>query len=823
MPIQPRIEADSGMDGPPGVRVFDPIERQEYRVQTSQWVDPSPVSVDRFEVPINVAVRITTSSLRLPDIAAVYVHDAAGEMVAEAQHLSSVELPAPDERDASSSNAGPYSIELLTPVKLYLRVDASVRITSGAYTELTFGVDTTDASDGADVGSPTTIELGARSYHEHPATTIRSPSDPASLMKAVSYFGSALKTTTSERAYPTLRGHPPLLELDDNITTVEVTDELRIPETGIEIHVPTTRTAVYAVTSLAYYLGATVRPLSVSDRSGTTAEHRNGGAIHATLTTPKRVYPLLPTTGTDTLHAAANRLLRHVLTLDCCTRTEGIYSLSLAERTFLDECDEIDLDFAALYDRPIDEQVDAYLSVPFDVVERVAPVWELEVSVTDDVSNAKMLPFIADALAFVKPGTPFREQSLDVKTRAGGADDAVEDHDADDDDTDGSNEDREERKACDAIDSFFRGRQHFRSPTDSRTGRGPSRDADESEPTSAFPVGSHETIGRPSTDIRGPSPTAGAPVAAAPRYEGFATSNTEQSEDVLARTWVGPIESVPPGRSWTTLSAHQNSLARADSEGPLEIAVVINDERMCEESQVVDDVYRAGSPFDVTVHRNLTCEELVAVLEANLDLLHYIGHIRAGGIECANGFLDAHELETVGVDAFFLNACTSDSQGIALIERGSVAGVVTSAVVSNAGATRLGATFARLLDAGFSVFSALNIARLESTQGQYYRVVGDGQLAVSQAESGAPQLAHVTPTEVVAEEFEVKIEIQSGTVDNVGSIYMPHLSVNDQYFLCYGLTDTFHVGRDELRRFFQSQNFPVYFDGELRWSFEFDL
>ncbi len=63
--------------------------------------------------------------------------------------------------------------------------------------------------------------------------------------------------------------------------------------------------------------------------------------------------------------------------------------------------------------------------------------------------------------------------------------------------------------------------------------------------------------------------------------------------------------------------------------------------------------------------------------------------------------LDTRELDTVGIEGFFLNACQSYDQGMALIDAGAVGGVVALNDVINSGAVRVGRTMIRLLNRSF--------------------------------------------------------------------------------------------------------------------------
>jgi hypothetical protein len=74
-------------------------------------------------------------------------------------------------------------------------------------------------------------------------------------MKGISLFGNAMKTWSPERTFPSLRGHPPLLELADEC---RIPDTLSPPDTGIEMTVPAEHAWLYPAVPLAYWLGATV-------------------------------------------------------------------------------------------------------------------------------------------------------------------------------------------------------------------------------------------------------------------------------------------------------------------------------------------------------------------------------------------------------------------------------------------------------------------------------------------------------------------------------------------------------------------------------------
>ena len=344
-----------------GIEVVDPIERHRCSLVTAETVTPKQISTKPFFFPVDTAASITTSQIRLPLVVAVCVRTTAGEVVAEAEHFADEELP-----------AGTYTIELCTPVKVYLRVESSVRIIS----------DTEQMT--LEFGEAVDIHVGARSHHKHPAATITTTADPEDMMAAVSMFGSALKTTTPERSYPSLRGHPPTIELGDELS---IPDNLVRPDTGVEIQIPSTYRAVFVTAPLAYYLGARVvpgeTPTLVTD---TGFEHR--------LDSPRG------------FEKEVERVLKQTFFLDCLTRTHGYYPVDLHERNELEP--HIDLDFATLYDQSLGEQLEAYLSVPFELLEAYIPSWKLTTHIVPTPNSVETLPFVVNDLAVIR--TPHTQE-----------------------------------------------------------------------------------------------------------------------------------------------------------------------------------------------------------------------------------------------------------------------------------------------------------------------------------------------------------------------------------------------------------------------------
>lgn len=674
-----------------GIEIIDPIERHRYHLETSGGVSLEAADPDRIGFPIGSAVQCRTAAITLPRTENVLVRDSDGLMLAKVSPTEQAEFQ-PDE----------YVLDLSGPLKLYGRLEGSVRIFSdGQQTYLKFG-------------DETEVVLGARSFHKQPAGTITTTTDVSDVMKAVSAFGSALKTTKPERAYPTLRGHPPLIELGDEL---RIPDDFSSTESTVRIEVPPSLEHVFRVAPLAYYLGADVVPNEtprISTGHGYT-------------------YPLAES---EDIELSVKRLLKQLFFLDCIVRTEGKTPLPLHERQAIEPA--LPFDVADAYAKPLAERLEEYLSVPYAALEPALPDWQSETELEPTREHIRFLPFLANDLAVVTvdedgtdrtPPAPVVEHAIEAFTR----------------------------------DDFVRST-------------------------------------RPQA-TRGNALETGA--SGSPR------------QPTIEQSWrgIGASELT----STTPLSAYQNDIGRTPKAGPIEIEVICNDTDMMEELENVNETYgtREGVPFDTTVNYDLSVDDLATVLERDSDFLHYIGHIDAEGFQCSDGKLHAASVDTVGANAFLLNACRSHEQGLRLIEAGSIGGIVTLGNVVNSGAVSIGSQIARLLNLGFPLYGALDIARQENVVGQQYLMVGNGETTIAQSETRVPNVCSVDET---GEGTAVEITTYNSSNGRRGGVFSPHIDSVEWYYVIPRMSDRLPVSETELDAFLDEALFPVIRDDELHWS-----
>ncbi|MFB6118636.1 hypothetical protein [Halosegnis sp.] len=710
------------------MEVRDQLANAHYYLETPGKVTTR--EVDRETVlwpfPVETATEVTTDRVTTPQSMCVSVRTPDGTSCATVTIGTGSETVHSD---------GWLVAELWsTPLKLFIAAKGGLSVKSQA--------------DGADIQAVDSahLYLGARSLHEQPARTITTPADPRPLMRAVSEFGSALKTLSCERSFPTLRGHPPTLDLGDEL---DIPDGPRAPKTGVTIEIPESLRAVYTVAPLAYYLGATVEP----------------GTKPRLTTTTGVSYPLA---AHGSLAESVRDLLRHVFTMDCLVRTEGGYCpVSLAERQAVDGLlSSVDETFASLYGKPIAEQLDSYLSVPFEEVEPVQPTWRHTADLPAGPAGVEVLPFLTADLATIRCYDPEEQptRSAHIDPSAAHGEDAT-----------------------DAIDEFVRGLETttVRSSFDQLTTR-----------------------------------------SDAPRDRGSEVSRDElfhiRDADTPVQTYVG--DGFPIGANKASRASYERQLAARSTAGAqAEVLVICNDEEMLAERDVREEY---GSfellPKRVQVKTNLSQSALREVLSRDVDLLHYIGHVDSRGLQAADGYLDVGAIEKVGATAFILNGCRSFKQGSKLVEAGAVGGVVTLKRVHNSLATEMGRHIARLVDVGWPLDQAMSLLEADALIGESYAVVGDGSTELV-ANAATPTSAVIAPVDS-GHRIRLTYYTHPTRSYNVGSLYQPPTGTDD-YYLSGGEIDTFVREAEEVDGIFTQAKFPIKLETEqggtalsLRWS-----
>jgi hypothetical protein len=310
-------------------------------------------------------------------------------------------------------------------------------------------------------------------------------------------------------------------------------------------------------------------------------------------------------------------------------------------------------------------------------------------------------------------------------------------------------------------------------------------------------------------------------VGAEARYADLADADLDAgvSTEARRRLWVG--DDIPLGANEHLPGAARNRQERdsAGTEPPIEVVVVSNEAPMDAEVEEIEAAYgRTDVPIDVTVHRRLSRRGLRSVLASDVEFVHYVGHATPDGLGCPDGRLDAGTVTETGVTAFCLNACQSYTQGRRLIDAGALAGVVTHGEVISEEAHGIGATLGRLLNDGFSLAGALDVAGRVHPVGGQYAVVGETGTSVCQPASAYAELWRPTATPTG---FDVGIETYSVPSRDFepGAYGQWDVEACDELLLLPGRQGPFDVTPDELRDVLTANvPPPVYLNGDLHWG-----
>ena len=359
-----------------GLRVFD-SDHAELTV-TGRSLDfyRAAAGVPR---PVDVAVDCESQELTFP-AAVVYAISLETGASRELAHTDEpVTLP-----------AGEYLVDVDAAIKTYLRVEGPLALRRSP------------EFDRVSVTFPerTRVTMGFRSRHRKPAHTLTVPPTPEGFATALSHLHAAHKTAGSDRSYPTLRGHPPLVETGD---AVAIPDAVRAgaADTGIELVAPPSFPELFVAAPLAYYLGATV-----------TVEPDATPLVRAPSVGLSRALP-----AGEEFETATTRLLRTTFFLDCLVRNAGPYGTTLAEGSLLSA---LELDADALYEATPAERLATYCSVPFRAIEHRLPDWHLATYVPPTDESIPLVPHLLHDMSLLYPpetselgGSELVKRSLD--------------------------------------------------------------------------------------------------------------------------------------------------------------------------------------------------------------------------------------------------------------------------------------------------------------------------------------------------------------------------------------------------------------------------
>lgn len=301
---------------------------------------------------------------------------------------------------------------------------------------------------------------------------------------------------------------------------------------------------------------------------------------------------------------------------------------------------------------------------------------------------------------------------------------------------------------------------------------------------------------------------------------------TAPDDFVTTELWVGC--NAPPDGVQFVQEGFDRRVHQAPREGGADVQIVCNDDRMQEELEECLETYSSRDDIeaDVSVNSNLSVDELAALIEDGCEFFHYIGHTTEEGLQCRDGYLDISTVEESNVLTFFLNSCSSQREGVKLVRRGSIGGIVTHTDVPSAGAVQTGARVADLLNHGYPLRHAYLIVRA-TIFGQQYQLVGDGAISVVPSREGIYENSYM----MVDTESDDGVSITSAgnPIEGVGiggiTTFL-HGSNRDELTrtVCPVAYTQTGLTREEAQKYVHSGRVPLRVDGgSLQWSDEVEL
>ncbi|MEM2934598.1 MAG: hypothetical protein QXL78_06695 [Methanocellales archaeon] len=581
-----------------------------------------------------------------------------------------------------------YILEINAHLKVYIFVEAGMKIIFDE-SKISFEFD-----------SKTSVIIGARSYSKKPQARIKITKDLRDIARAISQLSSAIKTDNCERTYPTLRGHPPLIDFSKKA----VIPELRKFKSGVEIYVPPKLEYIYSAAPLVYYL------LGDLKIGRPRIECEDGFCLEL---------PAFPE-----FENRVSEILQQVFFLDCLVRTVGLYKIKMHEARALEA---LDLDAKALYDKKIQDQLSIYLEIPWERIKEFIPPWHLSTYVEPSLNKVRALPFLLNELSLI-----YMPRAREITER---------------------------EIISYSLKDFFR---------------------------------------------------SGEQIAAARLLVMPVLKNAQSHAWLSSKT---PMDVVKAEEI-----AFLNQLRYAGVEKDhIEVALILNDKKMGEEQANVARIYkqRDDVPLETDIFQMASRRDLKEIFAAGYDMVHYIGHCAARGFLCSDGNLSATELEVNNTPAFFLNACRSYEEGMELIKRGSVCGVVTLFKVLNKEALEIGYTFARLLSCGFPVCDAVALARRRSLYGRDYLVLGNGMYVLMQGQNFNVPFIWELEKEG-NNRYTIRVRIFE--YGNTGGTFVSFFEDSDVFHLSHGEFSYKDKSLADLLRVMKMLQFPVLFQGKFLWS-----
>jgi hypothetical protein len=155
-----------------------------------------------------------------------------------------------------------------------------------------------------------------------------------------------------------------------------------------------------------------------------------------------------------------------------------------------------------------------------------------------------------------------------------------------------------------------------------------------------------------------------------------------------------------------------------------------------------------------------------------------------------------------------------------LVEAGALGGVVSLTDLPNSLATRVGRDLARLFDAGFPLYAALDVVGTGPFAESAYSIAGDPMVQLCQCATGSAVLAEVEING--SQKFAVESQVYPTNRFSVGSMVNLQVHKNTIQYIASGEVSNKLLNNDEMDQLFTLGKTPVRVENSIYWTDECD-
>ena len=167
------------------------------------------------------------------------------------------------------------------------------------------------------------------------------------------------------------------------------------------------------------------------------------------------------------------------------------------------------------------------------------------------------------------------------------------------------------------------------------------------------------------------------------------------------------------------------------------VLIICNESSMAGEAREIKKEL-VGAKCDVEVLHGASVGEFADAFSTGYNIVEFIGHCCEKGFKCSDGYAHASDVDEDHTAMFFFNSCSSHSEALSLMEKGSACGIAAMFRMLEDAAVDVSRNFFRMFAAGYSALASLNAAKECSILGNEYLLLGDGTYSCFESEGVRP-------------------------------------------------------------------------------------